>query len=95
MKLDTSYIKTNEFNSLDKDTIHFINLIMFVLVHAHKLELDENKDARVFLQQFSPNNELLESYDHITWGLAIHNLISDIIQSKDSLSSHFEPRVFH
>ena len=53
------------------------------------------RGVRPLLEQFSPNNKLLESEEYISWGRGLHDLLSDIVTHKDILSPTFKPKVKH
>ena len=93
--LDRCYLEHEGFTTLPKDAQDLLIMVMSFLNDAHTLEIDLNKDVRPILEQFSPNNKLLESEEYISWGRGLHDLLSDIITHKDILSPTFKPKVKH
>ena len=93
--LDTSYLSNDEFNMMPEDTKNFIKMLMCLLRDAHMLEINHNRDIRLLLEAYSPNNKLLKSDAYISWGEGLHSLITDIIQGKDLHSPTYKSKVTH
>lgn len=92
---DVTYLKHPDFKSMSDETQSLLIMVQSLLSDAHLIESDSDKDIRILLQKYSPNNRLLDSEKYISWGLGLHNLIADIITGKDISSPSFKPRTKH
>ena len=68
------------------ETQSCIRIIMTILETSHLLEEGDKDSPRELIEIYTPENTILNSHDQITWGQAIHTIITDIIQKKDLLS---------
>tara|TARA_B100001996_G_C18525389_1_gene540909 strand:- start:232 stop:528 length:297 start_codon:yes stop_codon:yes gene_type:complete len=76
---DIEYKKHPAFKSLHPETRFFIELIMELLRSSHAFEASSKITGRDLLAIYSPDNLLLKSSDNITWGLAAHSLLSEVL----------------
>ena len=93
--LSKKYKMNRKFYEMHPETQYVLNIIMGVLSSAHEMDVEHNCTGRELLEIYSPANELLQSHDFISWGSALHALISDVIEEKDLLSEASKSGVKH
>jgi hypothetical protein len=93
--LDVTYLDHEDFLTMSPNSQSMLLMVFALLSDAHQIEMNFNKDIRILLKKYSPNNALLESDNYISWGKGLHDLVVDIITGKDVTSPSFKPRVKH
>ena len=88
--------KTNsKFYELHPETQYMLNIVMTLMNSAHLLDVEHNRTGRHLLEIYSPDNKLLSTSTSISWGFALHELITDVILEKDLLSQASKEKYIH
>ena len=90
-----SFLQDEGFNAMSPDARDLLMMIITLLNDAHQDEMSNNTDIRSLLMNYSPNNKLLESPNHISWGQGFQHLIIDIIMGNDITSPTYKSRTKH
>ena len=77
------YRHSHDYKTLDISSQRLIDLIMTILLETNDLELNHNLNPKDYLKIYSPDNELLDSLKDLTWGEALHALITDVLYGDD------------
>ena len=81
--LDIEYKLNKHYYELNEDTQRMLDMIMTVLNTAHGLEMYHNRTGKEILIKFSPDNPLALTDDYVSWGQAIHALLTDVVLERD------------
>ena len=85
-KIFKEYSMNNHFHELSLETQDLLRIIMTIIESAHLLDENDETCPKRILEIYSPENSLLNQKITITWGQAIHAVITDVILKRDILS---------
>ena len=88
--LDNEHKLHKHYYELNEDTQRMLDMIMGILDMAHTLEIDHNRTGKEILIRFSPDNPLAKNDDYISWGQAIHALLTDVVLEQDLQSQAYK-----
>ena len=94
-RLSNDYKMNKKFHDLHPETQYLLNIIMTLLDAAHYMDIEENLSGRDLLDVYSPDNQILKTEGFISWGSALHALLTDVIEEKDLLSVVSHERYLH
>ena len=93
--LSKEYKLNKQYYEMNTETQYMINVVMTLLDAAHVLDLEHNLTGRELIKAYSPDNEILDNNDFISWGCALHTIITDVIQERDLLSQASKSSYLH
>ena len=85
-RLSREYKMNKDFYNMSAETQTCLRIIMTILETSHLIENGDQYSPRKLIEIYTPENCILETQGHITWGQAVHVIITDVIQKKDLLS---------
>ena len=85
-RLSREYKMNKDFYNMSAETQTCLRIIMTILETSHLIENGDQYSPRKLIEIYTPENSILETQNYITWGQAVHVIITDVIQKKDLLS---------